>query len=160
MIGDTDPKHTSLSGLELFEQLRSGQISPSPYARAAGVKVIDIAEGRAVLEATPTGDHLNQIGMVHGGWVTTLMDSALGGAAHTLLPAGERAVTIEIKINLTRPALPGSTVTVEAEVLHRGRRTIVADGKMRDERGRILAVALATFAVVDVTTTGLSPPTL
>ncbi len=152
MVGDTDPKHTALSGLELFEKLRDGEIEPSPYARAARLSVIDLGEGRAVLQATPGAEHLNQIGMVHGGWVTTLMDSALGGAAHTLLPPGERAVTIEIKVNLTRPTIPGTTVTVEAEVLHRGRRTIVSEGKMRDEQGRLLAVSLATFAVVEVPT--------
>ncbi len=150
MIGDTDPKHTSLSGMELFRKLKDGEIEPSPYARAAGLQVIDLGEGRAVIEATPGSAHLNQIGMVHGGWVTTLMDSALGGAAHTLLPAGERAVTIEIKVNLTRPAIPGERVVVEAEVLHRGRRTIVSEGKMRDEQRRVLAVSLATFAVVEV----------
>ena len=86
MIGDTDPKHTSLSGLELFQQLKDGQITPSPWAVLADLHVEDLAEGRAVLRATPDERHLNQIGLVHGGWVTTLMDSALGGAAHTLLP--------------------------------------------------------------------------
>ncbi|MEI6625575.1 MAG: PaaI family thioesterase [Thermoleophilia bacterium] len=150
MIGDTDPKHTSLSGLELFQKLKDGEIEPSPYARAAGVTVVDLGEGRAVIAATPGDQHLNQIGMVHGGWVTTIMDSTLGGAAHTLLPAGRRAVTIEIKVNLTRPVLPGSLVTATAEVLHSGRRTIVSEGKLRDEQDRLLAVALATFAVVDV----------
>jgi uncharacterized protein (TIGR00369 family) len=69
-----------------------------------------------------------------------------------LLPAGRRAVTIEIKVNLTRPVLPGSLVTATAEVLHSGRRTIVSEGKLRDEQDRLLAVALATFAVVDVPT--------
>lgn len=150
MVGDTDPKHTALSGLELFEQLRDGAISPSPWAVLADLQVDDLAEGRAVLRATPDERHLNQIGLVHGGWVTTLMDSALGGSAHTLLPAGERAVTIEIKVNMTRPVIPGTPVTVVGEVQHRGRRTIVAEGKMRDDQGRILAIALATFAVVEV----------
>ena len=80
MIGDTDPKHTSLSGLELFQQLKDGQITPSPWAVLADLHVEDLGEGRAVLRATPDERHLNQIGLVHGGWVTTLMDSALGGA--------------------------------------------------------------------------------
>ena len=152
MIGDHDPKHTSLSGLELFQKLKDGELEPSPYARAAGVRVVGLDVGRAVIEATPGADHLNQIGMVHGGWVTTIMDSTLGGAAHTLLPAGERAVTIEIKVNLTRAVQPGSTVSASAEVLHHGRRTIVAECKLRDEKDRILAVALATFAFVQVPT--------
>jgi uncharacterized protein (TIGR00369 family) len=150
MVGDTDPKHTSLTGLELFQQLKDGEITPSPWAVLADLRVADLGEGRAVLEATPDERHLNQIGLVHGGWVTTLMDSALGGAAHTLLPAGEHTVTIEIKVNLTRPVIPGTPVRVTAEVQHRGRRTIVSEGKMRDPDERILAIALATFAVVEV----------
>ncbi|MFM7246348.1 MAG: PaaI family thioesterase [Actinomycetota bacterium] len=150
MVGDTDPKHTALTGLELFQALKDGAITPSPWAVLADLAVADLGAGRAVLEATPDERHLNQIGLVHGGWVTTLMDSALGGAAHTLLPAGERAVTIEIKVNMTRPVIPGTPVRVEAEVQHRGRRTIVSEGKMRDPDGRILAIALATFAVVEV----------
>jgi uncharacterized protein (TIGR00369 family) len=150
MVGDTNPKHTALTGLELFQALKDGEIVPSPWAVLADLRVADLGEGRAVLEATPDERHLNQIGLVHGGWVTTLMDSALGGAAHTLLPAGERAVTIEIKVNMTRPVIPGTPVRVEAEVQHRGRRTIVSEGKMRDDDGRILAIALATFAVVEV----------
>ncbi len=152
MVGDTDPKHTSLSGLELFQQLKDGQITPSPWAVLADLSVADLGEGRAVLRATPDERHLNQIGLVHGGWVTTLMDSALGGAAHTLLPAGRRAVTIEIKVNLTRPVIPGTPITATGEVQHHGRRTIVAEGKMRDDQDRILAIALATFAVVEVPT--------
>ena len=55
-------------------------------------------------------------------------------------------------MNLTRAVQPGSTVSASAEVLHHGRRTIVAEGKLRDEQDRILAVALATFAVVQVPT--------
>lgn len=149
-VGDFDPKHTSLSGLELFAKLRDGEIEPSPYARAAGIRVVDLGEGLAVLEARPSGDHLNQIGLVHGGWVTTLMDSALGGAAHTLLPAGRRAVTIEIKVNMTRPVLPGTVITARGEVIHSGRTTIVSEGRLRDPDDRMLAVALATFAIVDV----------
>ena len=119
MVGDTDPKHTALSGLELFEQLRDGRISPSPWAVLADLQVDDLGEGRAVLRATPDERHLNQIGLVHGGWVTTLMDSALGGSAHTLLPAGERAVTIEIKVNMTRPVIPGTPVVVVGEEIGR-----------------------------------------
>jgi uncharacterized protein (TIGR00369 family) len=61
-------------------------------------------------------------------------------------------VTIEIKVNLTRPVIPGTPITATGEVQHHGRRTIVAEGKMRDDRDRILAIALATFAVVEVPT--------
>ena len=148
MVGDADPSHAGLTGLELFEAIRAGELPSSPWAQLADLHIDELAEGRAVLRATPDERHLNYIGFVHGGWTTTLMDSALGAAAHTLMPPGERAVTVEIKVNITRPVVPGTPIVVAAEVQHRGRRTVVADGKMHDDRGRLLALALATFAVV------------
>ena len=148
MVGAADPGHGDLTGLELFERIRDGELPTSPWGQLADQRIAELGEGRAVLRATPDERHLNYIGLVHGGWVTTLMDSALGSAAHTLMPAGERAVTIEIKVNVTRPVVPGTPVAVTAEVQHRGRRTVVVEGKMRDDRDRLLALALGTFAVV------------
>lgn len=149
MADDADPRRAALSGLELFERIRDGELPTSPWGQLADQRIAELGEGRAVLRATPDERHLNYIGFVHGGWVATLMDSALGSAAHTLMPAGERAVTVEIKVNLTRPVAPGTPIAVTAEVQHRGRRTLVVEGRMRDDRDRLLALALGTFAVVE-----------
>ena len=141
-----------LTGLELWGRIQSGAIPFSPYAAAAGLGITELEDGRAVIEATPGAAHMNQVGMVHGGWVATVMDVALGVAAQTGMPAGERAITIEMKVNLTRAITPGSTVRATAEVVHGGRRTVVVEGRLLDPQGRVAAIALGTFAVVEVPT--------
>jgi uncharacterized protein (TIGR00369 family) len=135
------------SWVERYEALRDGSARPGSYAVAAGIEVVEAEPGRVVVEAVPTEAHRNLLGTVHGGWVATVLDSALGTAAHTRLPAASHALTIEIKVNMLRPPVLGVRLRAEAVVLHAGRRTVVCEAKLRDPDDRLVAIGTATFAV-------------
>ena len=93
----------ALSGLERMRQVVAGALPPPPIAQLMNIRLVDAAEGRAVFEGVPDEYHYNPIGMVHGGFAATLLDSAMGCAVHTTLPAGVAYTTLEFKINFVRP---------------------------------------------------------
>ena len=87
-----------------------------------GCSPVELEEGRAVFEGEPGEEHYNPIGVVHGGYAATLLDSALGCAVHTTLPAGVGYTTLGLEVKYVRPITRDTgRVRCEAEVLHRGR---------------------------------------
>jgi uncharacterized protein (TIGR00369 family) len=110
-----------------------------------------VSEGRVVFIGTPTRAHYNPLGTVHGGWAATLLDSCMGCAVHTTLPAGKGYTTLEIKISYLR-AMTDKTGTVRAEgvVLHAGRRSALAEGKLIDAAGKLLAHGTTTCMIFDM----------
>ena len=108
-----------------------------------------LADGFAVFEGEPGPHVLNPNGTVHGGWALTLIDSATGCAAHTLLPAGSRYATIETKGNLSRPiTLDTGLVRAEGRVVSQGRQIISTEAKLLSRDGRILAHGTSTIMVL------------
>ena len=138
-----------LSGLERMRQVIAGTLPPPPMARLMNIWLIEASEGRAVFEGEPAEYHYNPIGMVHGGFAATLLDSAMGCAVHTMLPAGVGYTTLEFKINLVR-ALQTSTGRVRGigTVLHAGRTTSIAEGRLESENGTLFAHATTTCLVM------------
>ena len=97
----------------------------------------------------PSDRILNPLGIVHGGWALTLIDSCTGCAAHTTLPAGVGYTTVETKVNFVRAITPASgQVRAEGVVVARGRTIITAEGKLTDSRGRLLAHGTSTLIVL------------
>ena len=108
-----------------------------------------IADGEASFTCEPHESHYNPIGMVHGGLVCTLLDSALGCAVHTQLPAGVGYTSIEIKVSYLRAVTPASgTLTAHAQVTKPGRRVAFADGDVRDAAGAIIATASGSCLII------------
>src|SRR2546422_4416213 len=109
------------TGLEILKEVFEGRLPPPPIAETMGFTGVHVEEGKAVFEGEP-GEHLyNPIGVVHGGFAMTLLDSAMGCAVHTTLAAGERYTTLEGKTNFV-PAITLRTgrVRCEGSVIHRG----------------------------------------
>jgi uncharacterized protein (TIGR00369 family) len=93
---------------------------------------------------------LNPLGIVHGGWALTLIDSAAGCAAHTLLPAGASYATIETKANFSRPIAEDSgRVRAKGRAIGRGRRIISCEARVVDAQGRLLAHGTSTLMVLE-----------
>src|SRR5689334_8835046 len=88
------------SGLELMQAMLRGELPYPPIARTLDFMLLEADEGRALFQGTPGGAHLNPMGTIHGGWYATLLDSALGCAVHTALPAGRAYTTAELSVNL------------------------------------------------------------
>lgn len=137
-----------LTGLEFLQKIASGELPRPPISALMGFGLAELGEGRAVFTAE-TGEHLyNPIGVVHGGLAATLLDSAMGCAVHSTLPAGAGYTTLELKVNFVRP-LTAETVGVrcEAQVIHVGGRTATAEGRVLDREGKLYAHATTTCII-------------
>lgn len=142
----------AMPGLEYLRAMADGRVPWPPIARLIGFDAEDgaIESGRVVLTCTPGEQHYNPIGSVHGGLACTLLDSAMGCAVHSTLPAGVGYTTLELKVNLVR-AIAADTGRVRAEgtVIHAGRRVATAEGRLVAERGdRLLAHATTTCLIL------------
>ena len=92
-----------MPGIEFLRAIRDGRLSAPPIARLLGFDLVEVEPGHAVFEIAPGEHHYNPIGVVHGGVAMTLLDSAMGCAVHTQMPAGGGYTTLEAKIML-RPS--------------------------------------------------------
>jgi len=137
--------HDGRSGLELLQAMIAGQLPRPPIADTLGFTLVEVEEGRAVFAVTPEEFHYNPIGSVHGGLAMTLLDSALGCAVHSTLPAGAVYSTLETKVNMTRAITSTSgPLRCEATTVYVGRRTATAEGKLTGEDGRLYAHGTST----------------
>jgi uncharacterized protein (TIGR00369 family) len=138
----------SYDGLSFLRALKDGTVPRPPISATLGFWLIEVDDGRARFRGVPELRHYNPLGIVHGGYAATLLDSALGCAVHTTLARGELYSTLELKLNLVR-MLTKDTGPVEAEgkVIHRGRTTALADGYLRDGAGKLYAHATTTCMI-------------
>ena len=135
----------ALSGLEYMRQLMTGEREASGMARLMNMRLIEVEEGRAVFAVEPDERHYNGLGIAHGGLAATLLDSALGCAINTVMPAGRVFTTLEMKINYVRPMRRETgEVRCEAGVLHAGSRVATAEGRLVDASGKLYAHGTAT----------------
>lgn len=140
-----------LSGLELMQGILSGRFPQAPICEAAHFRLAEIAEGTAVFVGTPSADFYNPMGTVHGGWISTLLDSCMSCAVHTTIARGQAYTTVELKVNFVRPPL-GNTGPMRAEgrVIHSGSRIATAEGRLVDSAGKLYAHGLVTCMVFPV----------
>ena len=140
-----------LSGLEFLQGILVGRFPPPPIAAALKFELVELEHGRAVFEGVPEFAFYNPIGSVHGGYAATLLDSCMGCAVHTALPAGQAYTTLEFKINYVR-AMTDQTGRVRAEgrVIHPGKRAATAEGNLYDARGKLLAHATTTCMIFPI----------
>jgi uncharacterized protein (TIGR00369 family) len=140
----------TMTGLDYLRAIERGDIPPPPIAKLLGFRLKRVDLGQAVFELEPGEHHYNPIGMVHGGVASTVLDSAMGCAVHSTLPAGTGYSTIELKINFIRP-LSSKTgkVLCEARVIHTGGRIATAEGKLVDKHSKLYAHATTTCIIFD-----------
>ncbi|PTL84653.1 PaaI family thioesterase [Vitiosangium sp. GDMCC 1.1324] len=136
------------SGLEYLRGIFSGEIPGPPIAALMGFEPVEVQEGRAVFAVQPGEYHYNPIGMVHGGLAATVMDSALGCAVHTVLPAGAGYTTLELHVNYVR-AITRDTgrLTCTGEVIHVGGRVATAQARLTDAAGKLYAHGTTTCMI-------------
>jgi acyl-CoA thioesterase len=119
---------------------------PGPLAELLGIHPISFGESAATFGLTIRDDHLNPYGVVHGGVVYSLVDTAMGAAVHTRLAPGERCATIEIKINYLAPVAEGE-LRAEAHLVERTKRIGVLEARVRAKDDQLVAVATGTFYI-------------
>jgi uncharacterized protein (TIGR00369 family) len=138
-----------VSGLDAMRALIAGKFPPPSIADTLGFSLAEVEDGRAIFVGNPSAGVLNPLGIVHGGWALTLIDSCTGCAAHTTLPAGVGYTTVETKVNFVR-AIQADTGELRAEgvVIARGRTIITAEGKLTDAKGKLYAHGTSTLLVL------------
>jgi uncharacterized protein (TIGR00369 family) len=138
------------SGMEMFEAIFTGELPPPPIGDTLDILAIHIEPGAAVFQGRPQRRHYNPLGTVHGGWFATLLDSAVGCAVHSMLPAGKGYTTLELKVNMVRPLddrVP--LVRAEGKIIHAGRQVATAEGRILGPDGKLYAHATTTCLVFD-----------
>ena len=135
----------TMSGIDYLKAIQSGELPPPPIAALIGMEITEVSEGRVVFSAEPAEYHYNPLGTVHGGIAATLLDSAMGCAVQSLLPAGTGYTTLEIKVNYLRPITSATgTVTCEGKIIHLGGRVATAEARLTDATGKLYAHGTTT----------------
>lgn len=138
-----------MTGLEFIRALFDGRLPPPPITATMGFRGGTAEAGKATFLGV-AGEHMyNPIGVVHGGYAMTLLDSAMGCAIHTTMAVGEAYTTLETKVNFVRPiTLETGPVICEGVVIHRGGKVATAEGRLTAERsGKLLAHGTTTCLV-------------
>jgi uncharacterized protein (TIGR00369 family) len=142
---------TATSGLEFLTALRDRAHPPPPFAGVTDIWLSEVGEGRAVFEALPSSRFYNPLGTVHGGWVSTLLDSAMGCAVHSTIKAGQAYTTVDMSVTFVRPVFERTgKLKCEGKVVHAGNRIVTAEGRVWDETGRLIAHGSETCLVMEV----------
>ena len=139
----------TMSGLDYLKAVFGGKLPPPPIAETMGFSGAEVEKGRAVFIAEPGEFLYNPIGVVHGGFAMTILDSAMGCAVHTMLAAGEGYTSLETSVNFVRPiTLQTGRVRCEGKVIHSGGRIATAEGRLiAESTGKLLAHGTTTCLV-------------
>ena len=139
----------TMAGMDYLRAMVREEIPRPPIASTLGFEGFEVEEGSATFWITPAEYHYNPIGSVHGGLAATLLDSALGCAVHTLLPAGTGYTTVDLKVTFLRPlTVETGRVRAEANVVHLGGRIATSEGRILDEEGRVYAQGTAPLLIL------------
>ena len=139
----------SMAGIDFLRAIRDGRLPHPPICALLGYRLTEVEPGHAVFEITASERHYNPIGVVHGGIAMTLLDSAMGCAVQTHMPAGGGYTTLEAKTNLVR-AITAETGPLRAvgKVVHAGKRVATAEARLEDPSGKLYAHATSTCIVL------------
>ena len=141
----------AISGLEFLQRIVRGDLPEAPFLKLVGARIVFAEEGKIVVETIPDIKHYNPLSVAHGGFATTVLDTAMGCAVQTTCAPGAASTTLELKVNLVR-AITASAGKLRAEgkIIHRGRTTATAQATLVDDDGRLFAHANCTCLVVEV----------
>ncbi|HVM80313.1 MAG TPA: PaaI family thioesterase [Stellaceae bacterium] len=138
-----------MTGKEVLQAIVEGRLPAPSITSTLAFELVEVGDGLAVFEGDPGPQLLNLLGTVHGGWALTLIDSAAGCAAHSLLPPGVGYATVETKGNFSRPITAGTgRVRAVGRVVGRGRHIVSAEVHVLDAEGRVVAHGTSTILVL------------
>jgi uncharacterized protein (TIGR00369 family) len=139
------------TGLEMMRAILQGELPAAPIGKSMNFCLIHLEEGQTIFQGTPKPAFFNPLGTIHGGWIATLLDSALGCAVHTKMPVGRAYTTAELSVNMVRALSPKvERVRAIANVLHCGRQLATAEAKLLGPDGTLYAHATTTCLVFEV----------
>jgi uncharacterized protein (TIGR00369 family) len=140
---------SELPGLAFLQEIVDGRLPPPPIATLVGARLVSVGDGEALFRCTPDESTYNPIGMVHGGLLCTLLDSAGGCAVHTRLEAGVAYSSIEIKVSFLRPVrADAGDIDVHGKALRVGRSVAFAEAHAHNAAGELVGHATSSLAVI------------
>lgn len=143
------PEWAHLSGLEWLKRAIETNAPRAPIAALLDMRMIDAGEGYCRFDAWPGPQHVNPIGVVHGGFAATLMDAACWTAVMTTNAAGETHTTLDLTVSYTRAITPQmGQVVCDGHVINRGSRIALAEAKVKSLDGKLLAHATSTLMII------------
>jgi uncharacterized protein (TIGR00369 family) len=139
-----------MSGREYVQGLAHGQVPPPPMASLFGFRVIEVGEGDVLVTCAPEEAFYNPIGIVHGGLLCTLLDTAMGLSLQTLMPSGASFSTIEVKVNFLKAVRAGDgDLAARGRVTKRGSRVTFTEAEVRDPGGSLVGTATSSLLLHD-----------
>ena len=138
----------TMTGLEQLQAIGEGLLPPAPIAATLGLENFDGEAGAFSVELVPEQRHYNPLGSVHGGVLSTMLDTAAGCSVHSTLAAGEAYTSLDLTVKFLRPATVDSgRLRASGKVIQRGRRTALAEAQVTDESGRLIAHATSSCMI-------------
>jgi uncharacterized protein (TIGR00369 family) len=137
------------SGIDRLHAIMRGDVPGAPMAILVDIHLTEVEKGRVVFEGMPAEYHYNLGGVAHGGLACTMLDSALGCAITSTLPAGRSCATTDLQVRFIRPiTLDSGKLRCEATVIHVGKTIGTAEARLTDSAGRLCAHATTACAIL------------
>jgi uncharacterized protein (TIGR00369 family) len=155
-FGWTDPSvHASLigrrSGLELLQAMANGDLPAPPIMQLIDLAKMEVEEGSVTVQLDPQEFHYNPLGTMHGGVISTLLDTAAACSVHSTLPAGIGYTSLDLTVKFLRPVtIATGRIIGQGAVLQKGRRTALAEARLTDSAGRLLAHATSSCLIFEM----------
>lgn len=131
-----------------LRRIVAGERAPIPYDAFMGFRLVSWSPDGAVVEADVDARFDNPTGVLHGGVLMGLADSAMGLTVTGLLAEGQAGTNTDLQMRFLRPTKEGR-LTATARVVRRGRRTLILEADVTDATGKLVARASSQFLVVD-----------
>lgn len=136
-------------GLTFLRNMITQAHPAPPFAETSDIWLVMAEHGRVVFEAMPAQRYLNPLGTIHGGWISTLLDSAMGCAVHSMLKPGHGYTTVDMTVSFVRAVLPTTgKLTCEGKIIHSGGRIATSEGRVTDEAGKLIAHGTETCLIL------------
>ncbi len=137
--------------LEVFRKMVSREYAAPPISEHFDFALTEVESGKVVFEGKPHANFYNPLGTIHGGFITTLLDSAMACAIHTTLDAGKGSTSVEIKVNFVRPIFEKTgNLKAVGEIVNVGRQIASAEGRLIDANGKLYAHGTTTCFIFDL----------
>jgi uncharacterized protein (TIGR00369 family) len=139
------------TGLELLQAMAAGELPAPPVMHLIDMAGMEVEEGSVTVYLDPQEFHYNPLGSIHGGVLSTLLDTAAACSVHTTLAAGVGYTSLDLNVKFLRPVtMATGRIKCQGTVLQRGRRTALAEARMTDAQGRLIAHATSSCLIFDV----------
>lgn len=139
----------TMSGLDFISGMANGTVPPPPIAALMNMDVETVQPGRVVFGGTTDGSHYNGNGVVHGGFACTMLDTVIGCAVTSALPAGQACTSIELKVSFLKPLQGGRRLLATGTVAKLGRRVAFAEATLATEDGTWVATASSSLMIFE-----------